>query len=51
MPPSKDAKFLACTAGGALRFRCLMLIPERYSETKENLGYREEYKQKAREDI
>jgi len=28
-----------------------MLIPERYSQTKENLGYREEYKRKAREDI
>jgi len=28
-----------------------MLIPERYSQTKENLGYREEYKKKAREDI
>jgi len=28
-----------------------MLIPEKYSKTKENLCYREEYKNKAREDI
>jgi ribosome assembly protein YihI (activator of Der GTPase) len=44
---------LACTAGGAQLprgFKCLMLISERYSQTKENLRCREEYKQKARED-